>query len=360
MDSPVAIKEIIKAEANNLGFSLCATTTTESPESFPRFVEWLEHGYHAGMQYLSRKDAIEKRQSPALMMENGRSIIVLALSYDPTPKGQANSSAGKVAAYARYADYHLVIPALIERMMEGINARLQQPLQWQSFTDSAPILEHDLAYRAGLGWIGKNSLLIHPKLGSYFFLAEVTIDVDLPKDPTIFSDHCGNCTRCIDACPTQCILPNRTIDANKCISYLTIEHKGSISPDLRESLGNHLFGCDACQQACPWNQAVLQKAHPEVKALSLLLPSSIELKTILSMTPTEFRQRFHETPIMRAKFSGLLRNGCVIAGNIGNSELIPLLENWLNNDQIPGISEQVQWAIDRIQNRAQEKTADFE
>jgi epoxyqueuosine reductase len=213
------------------------------------------------------------------------------------------------------------------------------------YTDSGPILERDLAQRAGIGWIGKNTCLIHPKHGSYFLLSEIFLDLVLEPDPPFRTDHCGTCTRCIEACPTDCILPNRTLDATRCSSYLTIELKDDIPSALREKIGDWVFGCDICQMVCPWNRFA-EEGDPSFGDKNPLhsLPEELTLST------QEFNQRFKRSPIKRAKRRGYLRNVAVALGNKGDRIALPVLQN-VSSDEEPMLREHAQWAIARINER---------
>ncbi len=225
---------------------------------------------------------------------------------------------GRVAAYAWGEDYHNILRQRMESLMQRVQEIIGRPIAYRCFTDNAPILERELAQRAGLGWIGKNTCLIHPRLGSYLFLAEIFTDLALPPDPAFVPDRCGTCQRCLQACPTQCILPNRTIDARRCISYLTIELKSAIPPELRPLLEDWVFGCDICQQVCPWNRRVAESPsfpefQPRAEQVWLSIPE------ILSLTREKFKQKFHHTPLMRSKWRGLSRNAAVVLGNLSRS-----------------------------------------
>jgi epoxyqueuosine reductase len=222
---------------------------------------------------------------------------------------------------------------------------VRRPIKNRWYTDTGPILERDLAQRAGLGWIGKNTCLIHPQHGSYFLLSEILLDLELEPDPPFVSDHCGTCTRCIEACPTDCILPDRTIDATRCISYLTIELKDDIPLELRDKLGDWVFGCDICQQVCPWNRFA-GEADPAFD--SKTPPRSLTEE--LTLTPQAFNQRFKRTPVKRAKRRGYLRNVAVALGNTGDMHALPVLQNVLNDEE-PLIREHAQWAIQQIEKR---------
>ena len=214
---------------------------------------------------------------------------------------------GRVAAYAWGDDYHLVIPKKLQALVTFIEEQLGQPIPNRYYTDTGPLLERDLAQRAGLGWIGKNTCLIAPQQGSYFFLAEILLGLELPPDPPFTLDHCGNCTRCIESCPTGCILPNRTMDARRCISYLTIENKNEIPPELRPLLQNWVFGCDICQMACPWNNRFAPLAGYPAFAPRPGIPNPV-LAEDMALSAGEFNQKFKDSPVKRAKHRGYLRN----------------------------------------------------
>ena len=219
---------------------------------------WLKAGRHGEMSYLSTERSLVRRADPLQILPECQSILVLGMSHpvsDP-PAGRENDNhylQGRIAAYAWGDDYHEVIPERLKELVAFIEDRLGRSIPNRWYTDTGPIMEHDLAQRAGLGWIGKNTCLINPLQGSYFLLAVILLGIYLEPDPHFMPDHCGTCQRCLDACPTSCILPDRTIDARRCISYLTIELKGPIPIDLRAQTGNWVFGCDICQQVCPWN-----------------------------------------------------------------------------------------------------------
>ena len=216
------------------------------------------------------------------------------------------------------------------------------PHRW--YTDSGPLLERDLAQRAGLGWIGKNTCLINPQQGSYFFLAELLLGVALQPDPPFTQDRCGACTRCIDACPTGCIRPDRTLDARRCISYLTIELKGEIPEELRPRLGNWVFGCDVCQQVCPWNRFAPEQGDPAF-APRPGIPAP-ELVAELALTAEEFKRKFTGSPVLRAKRRGYLRNVAVALGNQGDPAALPALERAAAEDPEPLVREHAAWAVE--------------
>lgn len=350
-----SIKEIVKDKARQLGFVLAGVTTPHPPAHYSAFEHWLAQGYHGEMKYLATEKARARRADPREILPECKSILVLATPYDsPLPSGEGTGVRGKIASYARGEDYHTVIPARMEELIRFIEEQVGRPIKNRYYTDTGPILERDLAQRAGIGWIGKNTCLINPKQGSYFFISEIFLDLELEPDPPFVTDHCGTCTRCITACPTECILPNRTLDATRCISYLTIELKDDIPLELREKIGGWVFGCDICQMVCPWNRFAPEGDPAFADDPSTSLRTLPPLTGELTLTPQEFNQRFKRTPISRAKRRGYLRNVAVALGNTGDMHNLPVLQNALNDDE-PIIREHAQWAIEQINKRANQQ-----
>jgi len=233
----------------------------------------------------------------------------------------------------------------METLVAFIGQQVGGQVAHRWYTDTGPLLERELAQRAGLGWIGKNTCLINPGVGSYFLLAEILLGIELEPDLPFTPDRCGTCRRCLDACPTGCILPDRTLDARRCISYLTIENKGAIPPDLRPQMGNWVFGCDACQTVCPWNKFA-QAEFDQAFAAGPGLPFP-DLVAELDLTPQAFNRKFRQSPIRRAKRRGYQRNVTVALGNSGNPAAIPTLEKALESDE-PLVREHAAWALGRI------------
>lgn len=318
-------KDLLKEYAQRLGFLLVGVTTPDPPPHLHAYERWLVKGYHGQMDYLATERARACRANPRLLLPECRSILVLAVPY-PDPRSAPPPSEphphGRVAAYAWGDDYHLVLPPRLSQIVTFIESQVGHPVPNRWYTDTGPLLERDLAQRAGLGWIGKNTCLIHPRYGSLFLLAEILLGVEMEPDSPFAADHCGTCTRCIQACPTGCILPDRTLDARRCISYLTIENKGEIPPDLRPLMGDWVFGCDICQQVCPWNRFA-PPADPDLTAR----PDQARpaLLVDLRLTAAEFNAKFKGTPIQRAKRRGYLRNLVIALGNsqveVGRSAL---------------------------------------
>jgi epoxyqueuosine reductase len=345
---------LIKEEARRLGFILAGVTVPSPPEHVPVLEAWLARGRHGTMSYMSDERSRICRADPRRLMPECNSIIVLAAPYSKPGsrtaerESEAGEVRGMVAAYAWGDDYHEVLSDRMRELVEFIEGRVGRPIASRRFTDSAPILERELAQRAGLGWIGKNTCLINPRLGSYVLLAEVLVDLELKPDVPVTTDHCGSCTRCIDACPTDCIVPDRTIDARRCISYLTIELKGSISVELRPKIGGWIFGCDICQMVCPWNRFAPPQGDRDFGGdTGLAAPL---LQDELKRSPDEFKLRFRRSPIRRAKPAGYLRNLAVAAGNSSDRRLLPILRA-AAADGDPVLQEHCEWAIHKITDR---------
>ena len=356
------LKDVIKDKARQLGFILAGVTTPEPPPHYSTFETWLAQGRHGTMDYLATERSRARRADPRQILPECQSIVVLATPYSPplhppisaqhVNDGKAKLSAemggregGRIAAYAWGADYHDVLAARMKELVQFIEEQVGHSVKNRCYTDTGPILERDLAQRAGIGWIGKNTCLINPKHGSYFLLSEIFLELALEPDAPLVTDHCGTCTRCIEACPTDCILPDRTIDATRCISYLTIELKEDIPAELRDKMGNWVFGCDICQMVCPWNRF----AGEGDPAFGDENPAH-SLGEDLSMTAQEFSQRFKGSPVKRAKRRGYLRNVAVALGNIGDMHALPVLQN-ASKDEEPLVREHAQWAIEKIKQQ---------
>jgi epoxyqueuosine reductase len=348
-----ALKQSILDKAHRLGFLLAGVTTPDPPPHFPTFENWLAQGRHAGMDYLATDRSRLRRADPRQILPECKSILVLGIPYFPASyfKKEPNGMRGRVASYAAGEDYHLVLPPRLQTLMAFIEAQTGQTFPSRAYTDTGPLLERDLAQRAGLGWIGKNTCLIHPRAGSYFLLAEILLAFELELDTPFTSDHCGNCTRCIETCPTNAILPDRTLDARRCISYLTIENKGNIPENLRPFMQDWIFGCDLCQAACPWNRFANPKGDASFQPQgSLPFPGLIEM---LALTPESFNQQFKHSPILRTKRKGLLRNTVVALCNLGDERALSALEH-ARDDPEPLISEHARWAMDKIKSKTRE------
>lgn len=340
------MKEAILKRALELGFDDCRVTSAAAPDHAAKFERWLVDGRHGEMGYLQRN--AHKRVDPQQVLAEAKSIITLAVSYERSRESAARSrKSGVVARYAQYADYHDVLKEpLIElsRIVDSVGPEGARSL-W--YVDTGPLLERDLAQRAGLGFAGKHTNLISRSLGNWFFLAEIITTLELEPDAPE-KNRCGSCTRCLAACPTQAITAPFELDARKCISYLTIELKGAIPEALRPAIGNRIYGCDDCLAACPWNKFAregrLMKEHART---DLDQPGLLEL---LALDDAGFKRHFAGTPMLRTKRRGILRNVCVALGNVGDRSALPALER-ASEDQEPLIREHAEWAINVISRR---------
>ncbi|MBX7149346.1 tRNA epoxyqueuosine(34) reductase QueG [bacterium] len=298
------MKDVIKQKALELGFDLVGIAPAEPHPHMAFFDEWLGKGYDAGMTYLKR--GRDRRANPDLILPGVKSLIVCGLTYHtnyPFSIESTEEGRGWISRYAWGDDYHEVMGEMLQKLEAEI-IKLAPHAQTKSYVDTGAILERSYAESAGLGWIGKNTCLINTKKGSFFFIGEILTTLELESDvPDI--DHCGKCTRCIDACPTQALKPYE-LDSHKCISYLTIEHRGDMPSNMASQLGHHLVGCDICQDVCPWNaKAPVTDNHHFKPRPGLLGPSIQELK---AMDEESFKTRFHNSPIKRLKYAGLKRN----------------------------------------------------
>jgi epoxyqueuosine reductase len=297
------IADRIREKAMELGFSAIGFANAERlADDEVKLKTWLENGYHATMHYMANN--FEKRVNPALLVDGTQTVISVLLNYFPsaTPK---YSDAPVVSRYAYGEDYHDVMKEKLNQLFEFIRTSLYPNLEGRVFVDSAPVLERAWAARAGLGWVGKNTNLIHPQLGSWFFIGELLVNMELPASNPI-NDYCGGCTKCIDACPTKAILKPRVLDANRCISYLTIENKDDIPDEFAGEFENRVYGCDICQEVCPWNR----KAKPHNVPAFEPKPQLMELtrQNWIELTEDQYRELFKGSAVKRAKYSGLKRN----------------------------------------------------
>jgi len=343
----------IKAKAQGMGFSLVGVTRAEPPAQMNRYLNWLAAGRHGEMAYLANERAVQQRADPRQILPECESILVLGIPYSdpsraPTPTG---GKSGRVAAYAWGQDYHEALKARLVTLVAFIEEQVGQTVPNRWYTDSGPLLERELAQRAGLGWIGKNSMLINTERGSYFLLAEILLGIQLEIDAPQVTDHCGTCRRCLEACPTQCILPDRTLDAGRCISYLTIELKGALPAEVRPQMGAWIFGCDVCQVVCPWNERFACASGDEVLT-SGEEKAWVELGAALKTNTAEFNHKFKHSPVRRTKRRGYLRNLAVAAGNSGDRSLVASLAEVLKSETEPLARGHAAWALGRLGGEA--------
>jgi len=337
--------DAIKGIARTLGFDDCRIAAAREATHAREFGDWLADGCHADMTWMERDPT--QRGDPRLVLDDCRSVICLAMNYYPgesAPAVHGGDPGYRIARYAWNEDYH----AMIWEKLRTFDEALQKSGGRQrTFTDTGPVLERDFASDSGLGWNGKSTVQIHRKLGTWFFLAEILTTLELAPD-TPMADHCGKCDRCIRACPTGAITAPHRLDARKCISYLTIEHKGPIPPEFREAIGDRIYGCDDCLAACPWNRHAQISHEFRLRANMDIFRHS--LRDFLSLDDASFRTLFSKSPVRRIKRPRFLRNVCVALGNTGTVADLPALER-AAHDSEPLIAEHATWAIIRIHQR---------
>jgi epoxyqueuosine reductase len=293
----------IKALAQRLGFDFCGIARAEPLDEDARRLEnWLAKGMHGNMQYMANH--FDLRIDPTQLVPGAKSVITLLKNYYPAQ--QQHDTVPQIAKYAYGHDYHEVIRSSLKELLQAVKEEIGE-VQGRGFVDSAPVLERTWAQKSGLGWVGKNGNLIHKQAGSFFFIATLIVDLELVYDAPFAKDYCGTCTRCIDSCPTEAILPNKVVDGSRCISYFTIELKDALIPEAMQGLfGNWMFGCDACQDVCPWNRF----SQPHTEASFAPLPAILNFTTHdwEEMTEESFKTIFAQSPLKRSKFAGIKRN----------------------------------------------------
>ncbi len=340
-------KEQITALVQENGFDLHGVVPIGKSTTFTALETWLEKGMNGTMQWMSREDTVEKREDPHAILPNAQSVIVLAFNYTPPeiPEELLNDpSRGIIARYALYDDYHDIVGDKLKRIGEGIERAHDGLMDWKAYVDTGPFLEREWAQRAGLGFIGKNSNLINYQVGSYLFLAEILVSIPLPTMKKEENGGCARCTNCITGCPTNAIVADKTVDARKCISYMTIEHKGEIPEWMRPLMKNRIYGCDICQEVCPWNQRkqdAVEKSDFLVRA-DLVAP---KLESLLFFDDESFREKFTKSPIKRAKREGFMRNVSVALGNWKYADAMRLLEEIIEKDPSELVQEHARWGL---------------
>jgi len=334
----------IKEEAQRLGFELVGVSPAKLPPHEESFAEWLRQGFAGELGYMARTEQL--RRDPGALVPWAVSIVSVGMNYytrQPRPE-PTKEARGWISRYAWGDDYHELMKQRLEALLETIRTMHDGPVEGRAFVDSGPVLERDFAGVAGLGWIGKNTHLISPKKGSWFFLGELFLNIALDYDRPI-RDRCGKCDLCLKACPTSAFVGPYILDARRCISYLTIELRGWIPRHLRPLVGNHIFGCDICQEVCPYNVKASPTSEPAYTPRTRLYAP--DLIPLLALTEQEFRARFRDSPILRAKRRGFLRNVAVALGNIQNAEAVPALIHALNDEE-PLVRGHAAWALGRI------------
>jgi len=360
-DSSAELKQRLVKFARELGFDSCRVASCRPPQHAREFRDWLRDGAAGEMRYMER--GAEKRVDPQQVLPGAKSIVVLALNYfqgvaagvpppNSTIAADTAAATGRIARYAWGDDYHDVIAAKLGEIDSFLH---QLGGTQKSYVDTGPILERDHAAQAGVGWHGKSTMLVDVRLGTWFFLAEILTTLDLPHDPPA-QDRCGKCERCINACPTGAITAPHRLDARRCISYLTIELKDSIPIEFRSLIGDRIFGCDDCLEACPWNRFAQVSRESAFSARRSTI--GMALRDYLKLNDGQFRMLFRDSPIKRIKRRGFLRNVCVALGNVGRAEDLPALER-AAADSEPLIAEHAAWAIERIHDRCRAETAEI-
>ncbi|MBS1249866.1 MAG: Epoxyqueuosine reductase [Chloroflexi bacterium] len=340
------LTQAIKTEAKNLGFSLVGVTTPDPPPHLDFYRAWLKAGHHAKMGWMATERARHRRANPRAILPECESILVLALPYPPPPPPQGS---GKVSSYAWNRDYHDIIPPKLKKLVQFIEKQTGESVPNRWYTDTGPLLERELASRAGLGWIGKNTCLINPRRGSYFFLAEILLGIRLVPDQPFSTPRCGDCTRCLDACPTGSLRAPHTLDANGCIAYLTIELKEAIPSELRPLLGDWVFGCDICQQVCPWNERFAGDDEVPAELAFRAEVANPILEEELALSPQDFNRKFKGSPLKRSKRRGYLRNVAVALGNVGKEGAVSALVTALGDGE-PLVRGHAAWGLGRIRS----------
>ncbi len=341
MNDSASLVRTLRDAASELGFQWGGVAPAIESTGFTNLVRWIDSGYAGEMSYIS--DRIDAYRHPKGVLEGVRSIIVLALPYSAASDGSnQHPAAGRIARYAHSGiDYHDVIHPKLKQLGQILLAAVPGSHS-RGVVDTAPLMERELAQLAGFGWRGKNTLLLNKQIGSYFFLACLLTDVELPIDSPHESSHCGTCTACLDACPTDAFPAPGVLDATRCISYLTIEHREQISIELRDGIGNWLFGCDVCQEVCPWNRKPSRAAAVVANAMD-----NLDLGELFDLTEEQFRQRFRQTPLWRTRRRGILRNAAIVIGNSLNREHVAALRKglWDSEPIVRGASA---WAIGKL------------
>ncbi len=366
----LSLAQPLKAFARALGFDLVAIAPAGPSPDHDRYTRWLEAGYAGEMGYLARHSAL--KTDPRSLLPEAQSLILVGLSYarGVDPARRTDPSRGQIAAYALSRDYHDVMRGMLKELDGWLRAQTGRSTHGRVFVDSAPVLERSWAVQAGLGFIGKNTCLIHPALGSDLVLGGLLVpeilesesgdqraevggqrtdafrNLQSPISNLPFPLTCGHCTRCLDVCPTGALVSAHALDARRCISYLTIELRGEIPPDLRPQMGNWVFGCDLCQAVCPWNRAAARRSSLAPPSPALLDPAP-PLLDLLALDPATFAGRFARTPILRAGFAGFLRNVCVAAGNWGDPAVLPALDHHLNSSPLL-VASHAAWALGQL------------
>jgi epoxyqueuosine reductase len=348
------LAELVRDDARALGFELVGIAAPDASAHLPHYQRWLAQGRHGEMGYLARPDAVARRADLRGTLPEVRSVVVVGMGYLPDEREDEpdDPAAGVIARYARGRDYHELMKARLLQLLDRVAARAGAPVVGRAYVDTGPLLERELASWAGIGWFGKNTMLIHPRRGSWFFLGALLLDLPLAPDAPFAADHCGSCARCLEACPTGALLGRDpagapVMDARRCISYLTIELRGPIPRALRPAIGNRIYGCDICQEVCPFNGPKFAEATREPGFAAASRMERPALAELMAMDEDAWERFSRGSAVRRAKRAGFLRNVAVALGNWGAPEAEPPLVSALD-DAEPLVRGHAAWALGRI------------
>ncbi|MBI5670781.1 MAG: tRNA epoxyqueuosine(34) reductase QueG [Chloroflexi bacterium] len=345
--------ELLRAQARALGFNLIGATRAEPSPTLDAYFRWIDAGMHGAMAYMARPDRQERRRDLNVILPGVRSLVVVGLDYRTlgVPHNVlADPSRGRIASYAWGLDYHDILTPRLEALAHWLRDHSRQTISHRVYVDTGAVLERSHASAAGLGFTGKNTMLIHPRRGSFFFLGEILTDLEFDSYDTPHRvTMCGSCTRCLTACPTDAFPQPYVLDARRCVSYLTIEHKGAIDPELRPLMGNWVFGCDVCQEVCPFQRFSLPTAERAFYPVNedRIAPRLVDL---LALDDATFHRQYYGSPVYRIRRERLVRNACVAAGNWGHLDALTPLARLLH-DPSALIREHAAWALDEIRTR---------
>lgn len=353
MEFRTPIDATIRSAAEAAGFDRVGVASLESEADSERFRDWIAAGYNGEMSYLEARDESGKlkRSNPRATFPWARSVIVCAINYNTAHPYSTQARDPKRGWISRYAwsreDYHEAVLNKLRKVEAELHAAAgDSELQTRCYVDTGPVVERVYAKLAGIGWVGKNTCIINQQIGSWLFLGVILTSLELTSDLPA-ADRCGSCTRCIDACPTDAIIAPYQLDATRCISYLTIEKRGAIPEDLRDGIGRHVFGCDICQDVCPWNRKAPASTVEEFQPREGLVDPALEW--LAQMSQAEFREKFRGSPIRRTKLSGLRRNAVIAMGNSEDASFVPLLSR-LTHDEVAVVAESANWSLRRLQH----------
>lgn len=355
-----SLSERIKIQAATLGFNRLGIIPAAPSPTLDHYLAWIETNMHGSMGYLARADRVVRRQDLNIILDGVQSLIIVGLDYrtwQPPAHLQHDPLRGRISCYAWGVDYHELMLPRLHALAEWLQAQLPTPMMHRAYVDTGAILERSHAQQAGLGFIGKNTMLIHPRGGSYFFLGEIlttlnfeTLGDNSGYDKPIQETMCGTCQRCLVACPTQAFPRPFVLDARRCISYLTIEHKSDVPLELRSQMANWVYGCDVCQEVCPWNRFAAQTLETDFFPIdeNRVAPP---LSDLLHLTDKSFQQQYADSPILRIKRERLVRNACIAAGNSQDATFLPILHWLVENEPSALIQRHAHWASESIEGR---------